>query len=124
MLIIGTCLRSHTSDGQEIFNPYHQVMPDNSEPVVATGSAQPLQHMECGTNQSVKQMDCDPTEAMQQMDCDRSQALKKGNSNAPCANTAAPSRKHETMSDIVRIVPSDANVRNPTTTHQKKRLSC
>jgi hypothetical protein len=95
-------------------------MPDNSEPVVATGSAQALQHMDCDTNQSVQQMDCDPIEAVQQMDCDQSQALKKGESNAACTHTTAPSRKHENMSDIVRIVPSDANVRNPTTTHQQK----
>ncbi|GJN38347.1 hypothetical protein PR202_gb27380 [Eleusine coracana subsp. coracana] len=86
------------SDHKDTLKPSHPVMPDSSEPMVATGSAQTLQHMVCDPDQSVRQMDCEP-----------SQAPKKGESNAACTNTASPSRIHETMTDILRIVPSDGD---------------
>ncbi|XP_062225094.1 transcription factor E2FB-like [Phragmites australis] len=76
------------SDHQEIFNPDHPVAPDNSEPAVASGSSQ----------------------AADRMDCDPNQAPEKGESNAACTHTVEPSRNHEIMSGILRIVPSDADV--------------
>lgn len=63
----------------------------------------------------------DTSQDLQQMDCDPNQALEKDWSNGGCMHTAEPSRKHE--SGIVRIVPSDADVRNPTP-HQTSWRSC
>ena len=80
-----------TSDQQEIFNPDQQVAAGKLEPVVATGSSQ----------------------AVQQMDSDLNQTPEKGQSNAVRTHTSEPSRKHELMSGILRIVPADADVRNP-----------
>ncbi|KAL6885484.1 hypothetical protein ACP4OV_010263 [Aristida adscensionis] len=76
------------SDHQEILNPDHQVPLDNSEPGVATGSPQDVQ----------------------EMDCDPNLAPKKGESNAACSYRADPSRKHEVMTGVLRIVPSYADV--------------
>jgi len=75
------------SDQQEIFNPDQQVAAGKLEPVVATGSSQ----------------------AVQQMDSDLNQTPEKGQSNAVCTHTSEPSRKHELMSGILRIVPADAD---------------
>lgn len=70
---------------------------DNLDPVVTTGSSQ----------------------ALYQVDSDPSQAPEKGGSNAVGKHTSEPSRTHEFMAGILRIVPSDADVRNPTKPHQK-----
>lgn len=75
------------SDHQQIFNTDHQVPRDRLESAVCTGSSQ----------------------AVQQMDRDPNQALEKDQRYAVCMHTAEPSGKHETMSGIVRIVPSDAD---------------
>jgi len=75
------------SDQQEIFNPDQQVAAGKLEPVVATGSSQ----------------------AVQQMDSDLNQTPEKGQSNAVRTHTSEPSRKHELMSGILRIVPADAD---------------
>ncbi|RCV32551.1 hypothetical protein SETIT_7G011900v2 [Setaria italica] len=77
------------SDHQEILNPDQQVASDKLEPVVAAGSSQ----------------------AVQEMDCDPNQTPEKGHSNAVCTHASELSRKHEIMSGILRIVPShsDAN---------------
>ncbi|PUZ46104.1 hypothetical protein GQ55_7G020900 [Panicum hallii var. hallii] len=75
------------SDQQEIFNPDQQVAAGKLEPVIATGSSQ----------------------AVQQMDSDPNQTPEKGQSNAVCTHTSEPSRKHEIISGILRIVPSDAD---------------
>ncbi|CAN6247830.1 unnamed protein product [Urochloa humidicola] len=75
------------SDRQEIFNSDQQVAVGNLEPAVTTGSSQ----------------------AMQQMNCDPNQTPEKGQNNAACTLASEPSRKHEIMSGILRIVPSDAN---------------
>ncbi|OEL24266.1 Transcription factor E2FB [Dichanthelium oligosanthes] len=75
------------SDHQEILNPDQQEAVDKLEPVVATGSSQ----------------------AVQQMDCEPNQTPGKGQSNAVCTHTTKPSKKQEIMSGILRIVPSDAD---------------
>uniref|UniRef100_A0A0A9FD94 E2Fa2-2 n=1 Tax=Arundo donax TaxID=35708 RepID=A0A0A9FD94_ARUDO len=71
------------SDHQDMFNSDHEVALDNSEPVVATGSSQ-----------SVQRMDCDPKQAPEK---------------AGSTHIAEPSRSHD-MSGSIRIVPSDADV--------------
>ncbi|KAF8647691.1 hypothetical protein HU200_065330 [Digitaria exilis] len=76
------------SDNEEIFSPDKQVAQGKLEPVVATSSPQ----------------------AAQQMDCDSNQTPGKGDSNAVCTHTSEPSRKHDIMSGILRIVPSDTDV--------------
>lgn len=85
-----------TSDRQEIHSP-GQMAPDNLDPAVTAGSSQSLQ-----------QMGYNPT-----------RALEIGESNAASKLTSEPSRKHELVSGILRIVPSDADVRNATTPHQR-----
>ncbi|CAL5028977.1 unnamed protein product [Urochloa decumbens] len=75
------------SDRQEIFNPDQQVAAGKFEPAVATVSSQ----------------------LVQQMDCDPNQTPEKGQSNAVCTHASEPSRKHDVMSGILRIVPSEPN---------------
>lgn len=58
------------------------------------------------------------SQAAQQMDCDSNQTTGKGESNAVCTHTSEPSRKHDVMSGILRIVPSHTDVRNPNKPHQ------
>uniref|UniRef100_A0A0A9C6F6 Uncharacterized protein n=1 Tax=Arundo donax TaxID=35708 RepID=A0A0A9C6F6_ARUDO len=70
-----------------MFNPDHQVAPDNFEAV---------QQIDCDPNQPLKKAGI---QTVQQMDCD-----------AACMHTSEPSRSHEIMSGIIRIVPSDADV--------------
>lgn len=48
--------------------------------------------------------------ALQQADCPPSQAPKKGESNIAGKDTSEPSRTHELMSGILRIVPPDADI--------------
>lgn len=77
-------------------NPEKQVVEGKLEPVVATSSSQ----------------------AAQQMDCDSNQTTGKGESSGVCTHTSEPSRKHEAMSGVLRIVPSHTDVRNPNKSHQ------
>uniref|UniRef100_A0A0A9CW53 Uncharacterized protein n=1 Tax=Arundo donax TaxID=35708 RepID=A0A0A9CW53_ARUDO len=45
------------------------------------------------------------------MDCDPNQPPEKAGSDAACTHTSElPSRSHEIMSGVIRIVPSDADV--------------
>lgn len=82
MLICSQFLWSPSGDHEDIFNQGQLVAADRLKPAVATDSSQDLQ-----------QMDCDPNQA----------------SNGGCMRAAEPSRKQEI--GILRIVPSDADVR-------------
>ena len=99
MLICSQFLCFPTSDRQEIFNPDQLVAADRLEPAVATDSSQ----------------------ALQQMNCDPNQAPEKEWSNGGCMHTTEPSRKQD--NGILRIVPSDSDVRNPTP-HQTSWQPC
>ena len=67
------------------------------------------------------------SQAPQQVDYHPSQAPEKGESSiATGEHTSEPSRTHELMSGILRIVPPEADVRNITNTahHRPTDQSC